>query len=228
MRHPTLGRFIQRDPLGYVDGMSVYALYAVLRSALDPSGSACEYRNVDGSIEGFRYVIEAGLTEHDIDLGEEYEGPFEQLADALKRFVKKHGKARLRLISWLTLPSRHTANFFIYEMETQFVIGAEFEYRECPDGGDISSAEWQRREIPDEQEFEQCKECLYAIHSVVKEGHPNFWNLMESGDRKSFRRAVARLLKGTWSRVVQFDVNKAAEGVVKEKLPQCTKYVEEN
>jgi len=32
------GRFIQRDPLGYVDGMSLYNAYFAERFALDPMG----------------------------------------------------------------------------------------------------------------------------------------------------------------------------------------------
>ncbi|MEX2670938.1 MAG: RHS repeat-associated core domain-containing protein [Phycisphaeraceae bacterium] len=38
MLHPVLGRFIQRDPLDYVDGMSVYAAYHVMGGQLDPWG----------------------------------------------------------------------------------------------------------------------------------------------------------------------------------------------
>jgi len=33
-----LGRFMQRDPLGYVDGMGVYSYYAGMRGGVDPSG----------------------------------------------------------------------------------------------------------------------------------------------------------------------------------------------
>ncbi|MCC6680525.1 MAG: hypothetical protein IT445_06440 [Phycisphaeraceae bacterium] len=40
MLHPHLGRFVQRDPLGYVDGLSVYANYAVMTCTLDASGLA--------------------------------------------------------------------------------------------------------------------------------------------------------------------------------------------
>ena len=36
--HPGLGRFMQNDPLGYVDGMSMYAYYAGMEGGLDPSG----------------------------------------------------------------------------------------------------------------------------------------------------------------------------------------------
>ena len=34
--HPTLGRFMQRDPLGYVDGMSLYAGYFAMWGGVDP------------------------------------------------------------------------------------------------------------------------------------------------------------------------------------------------
>ena len=39
-RSPQLGRFLQRDPLGYVDGMNVYAGYHILSGHLDPTGMA--------------------------------------------------------------------------------------------------------------------------------------------------------------------------------------------
>jgi RHS repeat-associated protein len=38
MLHPRLARFTQRDPLGYVDGMSVYAYYAGILANNDPIG----------------------------------------------------------------------------------------------------------------------------------------------------------------------------------------------
>jgi RHS repeat-associated protein len=40
MLHPTLGLFIQRDPLGYVDGMSLYGYYAGMMGEHDPTGNA--------------------------------------------------------------------------------------------------------------------------------------------------------------------------------------------
>ncbi|MEM9790845.1 MAG: hypothetical protein AAF842_10635 [Planctomycetota bacterium] len=40
--HPTLGRFLQRDPLGYVDGTSIYANYASMTGRLDPQGTSTE------------------------------------------------------------------------------------------------------------------------------------------------------------------------------------------
>lgn len=38
MLHPKLGRFMQRDSLGYVDGMSMYAGYHIHNGAVDPLG----------------------------------------------------------------------------------------------------------------------------------------------------------------------------------------------
>jgi len=38
--HPTLGRWMQRDPLGYPDGYNAYAAYHVQRSRNDPFGLA--------------------------------------------------------------------------------------------------------------------------------------------------------------------------------------------
>ena len=40
MLDPTTGRFLQRDPLGYPDGMNGYAAYHVLMGGLDPDGEA--------------------------------------------------------------------------------------------------------------------------------------------------------------------------------------------
>jgi len=38
MYAPKLGRFMQRDPIGYPDGMNAYAGYHVLHGGVDPSG----------------------------------------------------------------------------------------------------------------------------------------------------------------------------------------------
>jgi len=35
---PLLGRFLQRDPLGYIDGMNLYAGYHVMYDEFDPEG----------------------------------------------------------------------------------------------------------------------------------------------------------------------------------------------
>ena len=38
MLDPTTGRFVQRDPVGYPDGMNAYAAYHVMYGGVDPSG----------------------------------------------------------------------------------------------------------------------------------------------------------------------------------------------
>jgi uncharacterized protein RhaS with RHS repeats len=38
--HPTLGRWVQRDPIGYADGQNLYAAYHVMRGEMDPLGLA--------------------------------------------------------------------------------------------------------------------------------------------------------------------------------------------
>ena len=55
MLHPTLGRFVQRDPLGYVDGMSVYAYYAGIRGLRDPFGTQSGYGYNDGVPDNYGY-----------------------------------------------------------------------------------------------------------------------------------------------------------------------------
>jgi hypothetical protein len=58
MYHPTLGRWVQRDPLGYVDGMSVYA-YAKSgpTNARDPLGLFVEKDKVCGSMQDMKNEI---------------------------------------------------------------------------------------------------------------------------------------------------------------------------
>jgi len=40
---PHLGRFLGRDPMGYVDGLNIYVSYHILHGVLDPSGLQSEY-----------------------------------------------------------------------------------------------------------------------------------------------------------------------------------------
>ena len=49
--HPTLGRFLQRDPLGYPDGLNAYAASHVMRDGVDPTGLAYfSYRPLGGAL----------------------------------------------------------------------------------------------------------------------------------------------------------------------------------
>jgi len=41
MRDPVRARWLQRDPLGYVDGASLYAAYHIMSGRRDPSGLIC-------------------------------------------------------------------------------------------------------------------------------------------------------------------------------------------
>ena len=45
--HPTLGRFLQRDPLGYPDGLNAYAAYHVLWAGVDAYGLTTNVENVE-------------------------------------------------------------------------------------------------------------------------------------------------------------------------------------
>ncbi|MEM9111658.1 MAG: hypothetical protein AAGC72_16780 [Planctomycetota bacterium] len=47
---PRMGRFMQRDPLGYPDGMNSYAAYHVMYQGLDPSGMDDIRKNKEGHV----------------------------------------------------------------------------------------------------------------------------------------------------------------------------------
>ncbi|MCC5830617.1 MAG: hypothetical protein JJU36_14315, partial [Phycisphaeraceae bacterium] len=53
--HPLLGRFMQRDPLGYVDGGNLYAAYFAMLGGVDPEGLAATPRVTYGTIH-FNFV----------------------------------------------------------------------------------------------------------------------------------------------------------------------------
>jgi RHS repeat-associated protein len=92
---PTLGRFTTRDPLGYVDGMSVYEYVASTPiRAYDPSGLAC-------------YVCDARLvTSGDIAaLDADYEGtPHKEIANEWRRTheagLAEMAKQNNHLVGW--------------------------------------------------------------------------------------------------------------------------------
>ncbi|MEM6258477.1 MAG: RHS repeat-associated core domain-containing protein [Planctomycetota bacterium] len=56
MLHLALGRFLQRDPLGYPDGMNMYAAYHVMWGGMDPEGMEAKRCRRDA------FRIEVGLT----------------------------------------------------------------------------------------------------------------------------------------------------------------------
>lgn len=51
MLNPRTGRFMQRDPAGYVDGMSQYAAFHVMHGGVDPSGMYSISRTYDRANE---------------------------------------------------------------------------------------------------------------------------------------------------------------------------------
>jgi|GEM_PF-2617593 len=59
MYDPGTGRFVQRDPLGYPDGMNTYAAYHVMRGGVDPSGQV--YGCVGVGVGGTAFVPVIGI-----------------------------------------------------------------------------------------------------------------------------------------------------------------------
>jgi len=114
--HPRIGRFLQRDPLGYVDGMSTYAAYHVMYGGVDPLGLNCIVENLEVEVKGVQVVLETGGGDHDLDIGEDDDGPLEEVVDALKKVVKASkaiGKGKLKLIVITALPSATMAKAMV-------------------------------------------------------------------------------------------------------------------
>ena len=76
-----MGRFISRDPLGYVDGMGLYNGYFAARFALDPSGASLQlaYYAIQIGISAFAaygaYSVVRGTTNFGSLLGHTDPGP---------------------------------------------------------------------------------------------------------------------------------------------------------
>ncbi|MBX2851669.1 MAG: RHS repeat-associated core domain-containing protein, partial [Phycisphaeraceae bacterium] len=91
MLDPLTGRFIQRDPLGYPDGMNAYAAYHVMRDGVDPWGlcndeglSDCERRAIQRKIdriEALSQVITARSVQNQKDLAQIVKDHNQLLAD---------------------------------------------------------------------------------------------------------------------------------------------------
>ncbi|MEM7680820.1 MAG: hypothetical protein AAF288_02590 [Planctomycetota bacterium] len=79
MLHTGLGRFAQRDPIGYPDGMSGYSAYHVMQMALDPSGltklSECQ-RFLNYLRSDFWYNFEEQLVDQYMPINNEIHGIF--------------------------------------------------------------------------------------------------------------------------------------------------------
>ncbi|MEX2670936.1 MAG: RHS repeat-associated core domain-containing protein [Phycisphaeraceae bacterium] len=66
MLHVGLGRFTQRDPIGYLDGTNVYAAYHVMYGDLDPSGLFCSHPSwkcIHSHLEHGNYAYARALIE---------------------------------------------------------------------------------------------------------------------------------------------------------------------
>ncbi len=88
--YPRMGRFMQRDPLGYVDGMNMYASYYALGSQLDPYGLDTDPRGADGGCCGL------DITDHMRQVDKVLKGEWDRL--------KEPARARLCQELFPTIP----------------------------------------------------------------------------------------------------------------------------
>jgi hypothetical protein len=71
--HPTLGRWLQRDPIGYIEGMSLYAYAAAMPpNAVDPLGTTISVRSYHGV--------------HDVSVWQGYKGKKYRVGPTRKNF----------------------------------------------------------------------------------------------------------------------------------------------
>ena len=80
-----VGRFIQRDSLGYVDGMSLYAAYFAQQFAVDPMGTTTKDMPVDVAVS----AIDGYDGDSDLIKVLEYEASLRDVIDTIKKQVKK-------------------------------------------------------------------------------------------------------------------------------------------
>jgi RHS repeat-associated protein len=99
MLHPGLGRFMQRDPLGYVDGMS---LYEYVRSApeqsRDPLGAALSQQEIDRLLRMSENELLQWIKEHPDEQRDAYKKLRRLNPQQAQRFYKMQKFAGLRNI----------------------------------------------------------------------------------------------------------------------------------
>lgn len=88
--HSDYGRFVSRDPIGYVDGMSLYNAYFAERFALDPTGLEVIAEETDVSTQGPLTILDypSGTP---MTFDRQLEG-FKSVNDAYNLKLHKNGK----------------------------------------------------------------------------------------------------------------------------------------
>jgi RHS repeat-associated protein len=94
--NPTLGRFMQRDPMEYVDGMGLYE-YAIARSTImtDPTGFSGDFythqRYARAFVQGYRRSWRKGEPSAESDFSQAYEGAVEAMRENRDNFGSELG-----------------------------------------------------------------------------------------------------------------------------------------
>ncbi len=94
MRDPKLGRFMQRDPLGYVDGIGLYATYHLMHGGVDPSGATVSYLTPERAKKLYKFH-EMFADEYVLN-AEWIEGPGAQIHWIESAFTVRHESVRFR------------------------------------------------------------------------------------------------------------------------------------
>ncbi|MCC5830341.1 MAG: RHS repeat-associated core domain-containing protein, partial [Phycisphaeraceae bacterium] len=159
--HPLLGRFMQRDPLGYVDGGNLYAGYFVMWGGVDPMGlcylvckrDTCRFRVVDYTPTSIHFSIGTfsregrerarfGVTIGAIDPGAmtPEEWAKEQIRSVMRRYMNQiitnnltRGELRiLRGRANAIIPTLHAAeNILVTDTRLQLQFSVRIERRNC-------------------------------------------------------------------------------------------------